>query len=492
MHESDVEFLQKSLAVNALWNILRNSLNILFPLLTFPYISRVMGPENLGIANYVLSVVSYFTLFSTFGIPLYGTRELSKVKNDKERFNKLSNELFIISLVSSAIVFTLYIFLVFSIPQFSENKLLFIIAGFIIIFNAIGFEWLYQSLEEFSYITKRTIIVKLATLIFLFAFVRTEEDLIVYLILNVFSTVCPNIINLLYSKRYIKVNFFRRDYSFRKHLKPLLVFLSTSLVSSLYMSLDVVILGTITNNYESVGLYYTAVKINRLAITIFAAVSLVVIPRSSMLIENKSTFEYQKLIQRLFNLNLLFALPLVSFLIIFSADIIFILSGPLYKDAIPTMQLLTPIILIAAFTNLMYNQVLIPNNMERAVLITSIFAASSSIFLNLILTPILEYNGTAIATLVTELIVLSFYLKFGFTKVKEHFFSKNQLKIFYSVIVMTFILIVVDLTLENIWIRFYTGVILGGISYILMLFIQKELTLVYLLNKILLRINKGK
>lgn len=474
---------EKSITSNAILNILRNGINIIFPLLSFPYISRVLGPESIGEVNYVLSITAYFTLLSTFGIPIYGTRELSKVKDDKQKLERVANELFIISLISTIITYILYVTLIFTIPQFGEFKLFFLIAGFLILFNTIGLEWLFQAMEDYLLITLRSIMVKVISLILLFLLVHSGNDNIFYLSITVFATVGANIFNLIYSSKYIKLNIFRGDLHIARHLKPLVILLLSSLVGSIYLGMDVFILGTLTKDYNSVGLYYAAIKINRILITVLASVSSVIVPRMSYYIETGEQVKYRQMLQRVFDINILFAFPIVIYLIIYAKEIMYLISGPSYEQAIITMQLITPMILIAAITNILYNQILIPYNKEKVILWASLVGGVACIVLNLVLVPIWLHNGTAIATVITEALVMIVELIAVYSIVKKHLFSKSQLNILLASFVLTIILLLLKLTLENMFIIILSSVLIGGPVYLGMLYLLKDYNVDYLINK---------
>ncbi|MBX0313307.1 flippase [Planococcus glaciei] len=476
--------MEKSLTKNALLNIAGNGLNILFPLISFPYIARVLGPESIGEVNYILSVMTYFTLFSSFGIPIYATRELAKLKNNKQSFENLANEMFLISLLTSLVTYAIFIGLLLAIPQFKENALFFLAASFLIIFNTIGLEWLYQALEEFSFITYRSMIIKSISLVLLFVFVQSEDDKMLYLVITVFGIVGSHIFNLIYSKRFITIRISRMVFkNISKHLKPLLVLFFSSLVASIYLGMDILLLGSITNDYTAVGYYYAAIKINRIAITILASVSLVVIPRMSFLVQSGDQLKYKELLQKMFDINILFALPLVCYLLMFSEEIILILSGPLYTNAIITMQLITPIILTAAVTNVLYNQVLIPNNKENVIIIASLAGVVTCFLFNYLLVPHYAQNGTAVATLLTEIVVMAVELGFVYPLVKEHLFSASQKNSFIAVILMALSLLLVKYYVDHLIFTVILSVLFSFISYFGALLLLKDKNLYYFLNK---------
>src|SRR5690606_5525606 len=239
------------------------------------------------------------------------------------------------------------------------------------------------------------------SLVLIFTLVQSGEDNLVYLSIIVFATVGANIFNLLLSRKYVNFRFPRKGLSLSRHFKPLSIIFFSTIVASIYMGMDVIILGALTSDFQLVGYYSASIKINRIAITILASVSIVIVPRVSYYLKHGEKELYESLLQRVLDINLQFALPLAAFLIIFSNEIIFLISGPAYGPAAFTMRLITPMILTAAVTNILYSHVLIPQNKEKVILLAAVVGGLLCIGLNLLLVPLYGQNGTAIATLVT-------------------------------------------------------------------------------------------
>lgn len=473
----------KSIGNNALLNIFKNSLNILFPLITFPYISRVLGPVGVGEVDYILSITAYFTLISTFGIPIYGIRELAKVRDDKKMLNRVSSELFIISLITTCITYLLYISLILSVPQFEGQTLFFLVAGFLILFNTLGIEWLYEAMEDYLVITIRSILIKLVSLILIFSFVHSSEDNLIYLAIIVFATVGANIFNLLQSKKYVRFYLFQKDLDLKRHFKPLMIFFVSTLVSSIYMGMDVIILGTLTNEFELVGFYSAAIKVNRIAITIIASVSIVIVPRVAYYIKNNENGKYEELLQRVIDINIQFALPLAAYLIIFSNEIIYLISGPAYGPAALTMRIITPMILTAAVTNVLYSHVLIPRHKEKVILVASLSGGIICILLNILLVPLYQQNGTAAATLITELAIMLIEMAFIFSFIKKFLYSKSQKNSLFATGILIIPLLSLQWLISSGVVLIGVSLLVSGISYFGLLLLLKDANIHYFIGR---------
>lgn len=169
-----------SVKVNAFLNVIRIAMSVLFPLITFPYASQVLGVSNLGKVQFATSVVSYFALIAALGVQTYGTREASKVREDQEKFNHLCSEIFTVNIISTVIAYVLLIILVLLPTKIQGYKVLIFIQSIVLILTALGVDWVYASKEDFYYITVKSIIAQVISIILLFLFVRHKNDYYVY------------------------------------------------------------------------------------------------------------------------------------------------------------------------------------------------------------------------------------------------------------------------------------------------------------------------
>ena len=177
----------RSIKKNAFMNAVLTASGLLFPLITFPYVSRVIEPSGTGKVSFAASVVSYFLMFSELGIPIYGIRECARLRDDRQALSKTVQELFFLNLIMCMFSCMAFIISLFLVPKFSQDKPLFLIAGTALILNCMGMEWMYKGLEEYSYITVRSLIFKVIALILMFVTVRTVTDYRMYSVVTVMS-----------------------------------------------------------------------------------------------------------------------------------------------------------------------------------------------------------------------------------------------------------------------------------------------------------------
>ena len=186
---------QKSLKLNFVMNAILTMSQFVFPLITFPYVSRILLPIGTGKVSFATSIVSYFTLFAQLGIPTYGIRARAKVRDNREELSKMVQELFIINLVMSALAYVVYFAAICYVPRFRQDKDLFLIVGLTIFFNAIGMEWLYKALEQYTYITVRSIIFKFIAIVAMFLMVHEQSDYVIYGGISILASSASNIFN---------------------------------------------------------------------------------------------------------------------------------------------------------------------------------------------------------------------------------------------------------------------------------------------------------
>ena len=230
----------------------------LFPLITYPYVTRVLGVEKIGICNFVDSIIHYGILFSMLGIGTVAIREIAQVKSDKEKLSRTFSSLLTLNLITSIVATVVILFMAFFIPKFYVYQRLYVIGASKILFNALLVEWLYKGLEEFKFITIRSLLIKVLYVIAVFVFVHTEDDYIIYFSINVAMVVVNAIINITYSRKYLF--FSLKNINFAPYLKPFFVLGFYTILTSMYTSFNVTYLGLITDTTE-VGYYTTAVKL---------------------------------------------------------------------------------------------------------------------------------------------------------------------------------------------------------------------------------------
>lgn len=348
---------KKSIKLNFVMNIILTMSSFIFPLITFPYVSRVLLPVGTGKVSMATSVITYFSMFAQLGIPTYGIRACAKVRDNREKLSKVAQELLIINIIMSMISYMVLIILLFYVPKFRCEKELYVMLSFNIILTSIGMEWLYKALEQYTYITVRSVIFKFIALIFMFFLVHKQTDYVIYGGITIFAASASNILNLINAHKFINLKPVG-NYNFRRHLKPVLIFFAMSCATTIYTNLDTVMLGFMTTDTD-VGYYNAAVKIKVILVSVVTSLGTVLLPRASYYIQRGELKEFHRITRKALNFVFLMATPLFVYFIYFAKEGIFFLSGNNYVGSIIPMQVIMPTLLLIGITNILGIQILV-------------------------------------------------------------------------------------------------------------------------------------
>lgn len=394
----------KSLTLNFIMNSVLTMSSFIFPLITFPYVSRILLPEGLGKVSFATSVISYFSLLARLGIPTYGIRACAQVRDNKEALTKTVQEIFIINLIMSVFTYLIFFIFLFTVPRLQQDKTLFIIMSATIIFDTIGVEWLYKAMEQYTYITIRSVAFKLIALFAMIIFVNVQSDYVIYGAVSIFATSASSILNFINARKYIGMKHVD-SYDLKKHVKLVLIFFAMACATTVYTNLDTVMLGFIKTDTD-VGYYSAAVKIKSILVSIVTSLGVVLLPRSTYYMENGLSDEFLRITKKALNFVILVATPLVIYFMLFAKEGIYFLSGDAYNGSIVPMQIIMPTVLLIGVTNVMGIQMLIPLGKEKNVLCSVIAGGIINIIINSILIPQMSAAGAAIGTIIAEIVVL--------------------------------------------------------------------------------------
>ena len=283
---------QKSIKKNFIYNTFLTMTNFIFPLITFPYVSRILMPSGTGRVSFALSLISYFTMLSQLGMPTYGIRTCSKVRNDREKLTRTVHELLCINLIMCVVSYILLALALIFVPALKEDRQLYIIVSFTILLTSIGMEWLYKALEQYRYIALRSIAFKFIALGAMFLLVHDQSDYIIYGFIAIFAASASNIFNFIHVRKYIDLKPVG-GYHIRRHLKPLAVFFAMACATTIYTHMDTLMLGFMLTK-KDVGYYNAAVRIKSLLLSIVTSLGAVLLPRSSFLIQTRQWGKFRK------------------------------------------------------------------------------------------------------------------------------------------------------------------------------------------------------
>lgn len=384
-------------------NVVLSMSAFIFPLITFPYVSRVLMPTGTGLVSFANSIIAYFALFAQLGIPTYGIRACAKVRDDKEKLSKVVQELLIINSIISVLVYIVFFASLMIVPKMRNNKTLFIVMSATILFNVIGIEWMYKALEQYTYIAIRSIIFKFIALILMFLLVRSKNDYVWYGVITIFAASASNILNFFNAHKYISLKPIG-NYNFKQHLKAITIFFAMSCATTIYTNLDSAMIGFIKGVTEN-GYYSAAVKIKTVLVSVVTSLGTVLLPRASYYIENGLNDEFKRISNKAINFVFVIAVPMMIYFIIFAPESIFFLAGDAYSKSILPMQIIMPTLLFIGLTNIMGLQMLVPMGKEKYVMSSEIVGAVVDLILNASLIPIFGASGAAIGTVVAEFAV---------------------------------------------------------------------------------------
>ncbi len=444
-------------------NAILTASSFIFPLITFPYVSRVLLPVGMGKITFITSITAYFSMAAMLGIPTYGIRACSRVRDNASELSKTVHEIFFINIAMTVLVYAVFFICLSAIPQFRQEKVLYIICGSSILFNLLGMEWLYKALEEFQYITIRSILFKFLSVILMLALVHNRKDYVIYGAITVFANVGSNIINFYNVKKYVKIGYIG-PYNYSRHLKPIFTFFALTVTTTIYTNMDIVMLGFMKGDLE-VGYYNSAIKIKAILVTLVTSLSTVLLPRVSYYVERKLKNEIMVLTGKALQFVILLSLPLCIYFSIMAKKSILFLSGTAYLGSVQPMQIIMPTIIFIGITNIIGIQLLVPLGKEHLVLYSTCIGALIDIILNALFIPRLAASGAAIGTLIAEFVVLIiqlFFVRNDFIHVMKNL---QLYKILFSLLIASFSMIFIrNLSTGSIFTDLlFTSVIFFGI-----------------------------
>lgn len=464
---------KKSITKNYIINLFRTLMTIIFPIITFPYASRVLGADGIGKVNFANSIISYFLLLSSLGISTYAIKEGVKYRNDTKKFSKFCTEILLINIISTTISYILLLITIILFQNvFETYNLLILIVSISIMTTTLNIEWFYNIIEDYTYITLRSVFFQLISLIALFVFVKSKNDYYIYALITVLSSTGSCIFNLIHSKKYITL--FKRDsYNLTKHLKPILIIFGTSIAATIYLNIDTTMIGLLKNDRE-VGLYTSAIKINKMICTLISSICTVILPRLSYYIFNKQNDEFVKLCNRAANLILIISIPAAFGLYVLSPQIIELFSGNEFQGAQIISKILAPNLIFSTLNGFISYQIFLPMNKENYALYATISGALIDCVFNYIFIPQFGALGAASATLFAEFIVFIFSIFMG----RKLFNFKNTFNTVYQYILASIPIIVIYCYINqlnyNIFITIFVTVIFSILIYFSLLIIFRN------------------
>ncbi|MFK4391698.1 flippase [Bacillus sp. AFS026049] len=417
-----------SLKKNTIYSFLNQIVLVMIPFITFPYISRVLGPENYGVINYATSIVTIFSVFAGAGLVGHASREIVKNRNDKQNLGKVFQELFLIQLFLTIFIMIVYCLFIVLNTGMQIHIIIYFITGLTMMTNLFTFQWFFIGVEDFKYITTRDAVVKTIFVVLVFTLVRDENDYLVYVCLNLISFILTALLNSYYLLKHIKLK--KEKLNLKRHSKPIYIALTISFISSLTIQLNSILLGSIASK-ENLGYFNVGVKITSMLVIIISNVFYVILPRFTQLNGTNEFSSQQKLMDKIIHFLGMISIPAFIGLFVYSKLFILLLFGKDYTNSILVSQVtsigLVIMPLVALFANFMYS-----SNKESNSIYIMIISLSVNIISNILLTPKYLFLGAAVAFILTELTKLIIYLIYLYKiKIIPSFFSLHYILYFF-------------------------------------------------------------
>ena len=461
----------KSLKINVILNTFKNIISVIVPLGSFIYVSRIIGPEGIGKVVFAQSFVNYFLIFAVIGIPVYGVREISKVRNNHLLLQQRFNEIFFINTLFTLIAFLAFVLMLFYNPEIAKNKiiLLYSLNLFFLLFSV---EWFYQGLEDYFFITIRSIIIEVLTFTFIYIFVKNHEDYFSFALILVVMKGVYGIINLSRAQKLVPISFFKK-HNLKRHIKPLLYISGICIVDNIYQNIDIIMLGYMYGNKE-VGWFSTVIQIIKTCTFLIISLSIVLIPRLSFYIENGLMSDFNYALSKSIDLLMFFSIPAVVGMICLSDSIILIFAGTTFSQSILTLKIMSPLIFINSLYIVIGYNVLVPLGKEKLVFLCLCGGVIINVICNIILIEKYGHNGAALASLITHFSILIM-----FTTVSKNIILPLLLRVKYipyilSSILISLIIFAIKFLIDNIYLELAFSVISAASIYISILLAFKN------------------
>lgn len=469
--------MTKSIKKNYIYNIFYQLLAILIPIVVTPYLARVLTPDGVGISAYTISVVTYFILFGSMGISLYGQREIAYVQDDKKKRSIVFFELNLIKIIFSLITLIVYVLFIKSSPYYIYYRVLI----FELLSNLFDISWFYQGIENFKITVIKNSIIKLLSLICIFLLIKSKSDVSLYLLIYSLSTLIGNFTLWININKYVDFSYIKVTNSFH-HLKYILLFFIPQIANKLYAIIDKTMLGILIPNISETGFYSEAEKIVKIWITIITALGIVIMPRIANYYAKNDKNGISNLMKKSIRYVYFCSLPMTFGLISVASNIIPIYLGNGYDKSIVLIEVLSPIILIIGLNNIIGNQYLLPTNQQKKYTISVTVGCVINLVLNYFLINLYGSYGAAISTLISEFVVLSIELFF----VRNQFNFKKVFLQFGNYLIASLVMFIFTMFLKNITNNVFMNsiiqVLCGFASYFIVLIILKDPIMKYILD----------
>lgn len=456
---------------NYLYNLSYQILTIILPIITVPYVTRIFTSEDLGNYGFYNSIVSYFSLFAMLGIGIYGTKQIAAARNVSSTFWNI----YAIQLTASILALFVYVITLVSIPKMSG--MVPIILGIVLLTKMIDISWLFTGKEDFKKITLRNTMIKVAGVISIFTFIKSSEDLYLYIFLIVIFDFLGQFVMWIPAKKFIKRPSFDTKI-IKKNLHPIVLLFLPQVAISLYVVLDRTLLGLL-GSYSDVGIYEQGQKLTSILLTVVSSLGAVMLPRVANLLSERKEKEAQNMVRFSFILYNLIIFPMIFGLIAINEIFVKLFLGQNFQDVKYVLYIIVFNIMFIGWTNILGYQVLVVRNKNKEFMLSTTIPAIVSVAVNIAVIPFFGYIGASITSVVVEFLVFAIQWYYSRNIINKNLlFNKDLAKIICSSLVMFGVVMLCKIMLgfDGI-VGLVIYLVVGGISYLAMIFLLKTVNI---------------
>ncbi len=460
-----------SVKFNVLMNMIITSSSLIFPLITIPYASRVLGAGGMGAVAFAQSISSYFSLVAILGVTYYGVKVCAEVRTDKLALSKVVKEILVILLCSTLVVYAVYTVCIFTVPRFMDEKALFLEFGLTIWLTSFGMEWFYQALEQYSYITIRSVVFKLIALVLMFILVRNQNDYVLYGFTVIFAGCASNILNILRIRKLVDFST-KQKLEIKRHFKPMVWYTAASIASGMYIQVDIVLLGFLGTNTQ-VGLYQLVSKIKSVLVTAVNSVGNVMLPRLSYYKSHNQKDKNDDLIAKNLNFVMVMGFAIIALLAICAKPIVLIMGGSGFLGSIPPLRIVGGAVLFSAMNIVLANH-LMSENKEKAWAIVNVIGLVLAVICNFFLIRAWGIAGAATSIVICEgsmFAMRAYVCRSLLSRIRKRL---NVFKILGAAIVASAATYPLTFISTNVFVELVLEVGMFGIVYLAVLMVTKE------------------
>ena len=459
-----------SLKKNYLYNLIYQIIILILPIITTPYISRALGATNIGIYSFTVSIVTYFTLFGSLGVSLYGQREIAYVRDDKEKRKKLFLEIVLFRFITLAISMAVFFF---AFALNNEYQIYYRILLLYLLAASFDISWFFQGLEDFKKTVTRNVVVRLLSVLCIFIFVKKPSDLAKYLLIYSLADLLGNLSLWFYLPKYFKGTPVKHI-NLKRHMIPIVMLFIPQIAIKLYNTIDKTMLGYIIHDKSELGNYEEANKLINVLFTIVSSLGIVMVPRIANVFANGDTKKLNEYIMKSFRFVFFLAFPITLGIITVSKEFVPIFLGDGYEKCYLIVNILAPIILLCGITNVIGTQYLLPTKRQKEYTISILVGLIFNVAFNAILIPNFGAYGAALMTTFAQTIVMiiqCFYIKNDINIIKAF---KEGINYAIAGIIMFIVCIIIGLFIHSALLSILIKMALGGLTYAIVLFFLKD------------------